>query len=184
MEKQISGTGGGFTLIELLVVMGIISILAGLIITVIPTDKGNKIKCMNNLRNIGLAVFQYCSDYGKYPWTEDPEPCAKFQLLVDAGLIDEPKLFICPSCLQQEADYNGGKFKLAPGNVSYAYAAEPIPLSAPSRTIIAADSHWYGEDGEGHRDSIMVLRKSGAVEELKLAPGDTWEKVTENRLSR
>ena len=33
----------GFTLIELMVVMGIISILAGLIISVLPTEEGKKL---------------------------------------------------------------------------------------------------------------------------------------------
>ncbi len=183
-ERNSSAVWCGFTLVELLVVMSIISILAGLIISVIPVGKGNKVACMNNLRHIGIAATQYSHDFGSYPWVGDSEPAAAFQLLVDEGLIDEPRLFICPSCNQREADYNEGKFTLARENVSYAYAAEPIALSAPSRTIIAADAYWYGEDGQGHRDCIIVVRKSSAAQEVRLRPGDRWEDATGGKLNR
>ena len=174
----------GFTLIELLVVIGIISILAGLIIPLLTTEPGVEVACMNNLRQIGIAAIQYVNDHGSYPWSDDPEPAATFQLLVEAGLIDEPRIFLCPACRQEEADYNDGNFTLRPENVSYAFAAEPVTGAAPSRTSIAADAHWYGEDKQGHRDCIMVLHKSGAVNKVKLKPGDTWENVTEGKLKR
>ena len=184
MKIRICPGGGGFTLIELLVVIGIISILAGLIIQFISTEPGRNLACKNNLRQIGLAIIQYNNDYGRYPWSDDPEPAATFQLLVDAGLLDDPGVFVCPSCLQREAEYKDGHFTLEPENVSYACAAEPIAPSAPSRTIIAADACWCGEHNQGHPKSINVLYKSGSVVELKLGPGDTWESITKGRLKR
>jgi prepilin-type N-terminal cleavage/methylation domain-containing protein len=185
MEKHghLAGSAG-FTLIELLVVIGIIGILAGLIIPIIGPEPGRKAACLNNLHQLGLALVEYSNRYGCYPWTDDPEPAAAFQLLVDEGLVDEPQVFLCPSCRQTEADYNDGNFKLAPENVSYAYAAEPVTDAAPSRTIVAADAHWHGEDGQGHKDSINVLYKGGRVVEIKLKPGETWEDVTEGKLNR
>lgn len=56
----------GFTLIELLVVMVIVGILAGL---VIPSLSGAKLraqrtKCLNNVRQLQLAVQMYADDYG------------------------------------------------------------------------------------------------------------------------
>ena len=176
--------GHGFTLIELLVVMGIISILAGLIISYITGIDTTKVPCINNLRQIGLASLTYSNDFGRYPWSDDMEPASVFQLLVEQGLIDEPKIFLCPACTQREADYNDGDFTLTPETVSYAYAAKPVSAAAPSRTIIAADAYWYGEHEQGHRDCIHALHKSGAVNEVKLQPTDRWEDVTERKLNR
>jgi prepilin-type N-terminal cleavage/methylation domain-containing protein len=175
---------GGFTLIELLVVIGIISILAGLIIPLLSIEPGRNCACKNNLRQIGIAIIQYSNDCGRYPWSDDPEPAATFQLLVDAGLIDDPAVFVCSSCLQREAECGDGHFTLEPENVSYACAAEPVAPSAPSRTIIAADAYWYNEHNQGHPNSINVLYKSGAVVELKMKSGDTWESVTKGKLKR
>jgi prepilin-type N-terminal cleavage/methylation domain-containing protein len=184
MKMRIYPGDGGFTLIELLVVIGIISILAGLIIPFITTEPGRNCACKNNLRQIGLAIIQYSNDYGGYPWSDDPEPAATFQLLVDAGLLDDPGVFVCPSCLQKEAECEDGHFTLEPGNVSYACSAEPVAPSAPSRTMIAADACWGGEHNQGHPRSINVLYRSGSVVELRLKPGDTWEGVTKGKLKR
>ncbi len=56
----------GFTLIELLVVIAIIAILAAILFPVFSRvrEKAYQTGCLSNMKQISLAVIQYCADYG------------------------------------------------------------------------------------------------------------------------
>ena len=142
-----------FTLIELLVVIAIIAILAAILFPVFAQARENarKTACVNNARQIGVAVYMYCHDY-------DERYCPQVGdglTIQEAGgtpwnyynalfpYLKNKDVWICPD------DAPNGSLKVAAPNMGYHMNGNVITPKGMLLAEIAAPS------------GLLVMRESG-----------------------
>jgi prepilin-type N-terminal cleavage/methylation domain-containing protein/prepilin-type processing-associated H-X9-DG protein len=106
-----SDTAGrsGFTLIELLVVIAIIAILASMLLPTLGRAKESayRIKCINNLKQLGLSARLYADDCGGYfPPRTNASP--RWPTLLQEGYRDLKMLLCTTDALRGQPNTGGG----------------------------------------------------------------------------
>jgi prepilin-type N-terminal cleavage/methylation domain-containing protein/prepilin-type processing-associated H-X9-DG protein len=142
-----------FTLLELLVCISIISVLAALLVPTLGQAKETafKAKCMNNLKQIGMAIEFYKEDNGQFypipppvPYTEYSNKQRLMTLLGSNYFNGAWGVFKCPSSKntyslgnrtnglggQMDYEMNSGIFGMAGGGTNWNNETVDIPTLA------------------------------------------------------
>jgi prepilin-type N-terminal cleavage/methylation domain-containing protein len=193
--KTNNRTRRGFTLVELLVVIVIIAALAGLTAPMVirQRKKADQTEAVNNARQIGLALFEFETEYSKFPDAETATAVAaatettassgltandRFRQLIRSGIAQSEAMFYAKTAFTKKPDgiFNDDTKALEPGEVGFGIVtnSDGKGLSAagnPSRPIVAAPFTLALDgkfDGDFYDGKAVILKLDNSVTSLNI----------------
>jgi prepilin-type N-terminal cleavage/methylation domain-containing protein/prepilin-type processing-associated H-X9-DG protein len=183
-SRKERGKSKGFTLIELLVVIAIIALLAGILFPVFSRARENarRASCQSNLKQLGLAMYQYAQDYDeRFPkeyWGSELYPYTKSRQILQCPAEKNPQNSDPRSGWYTDYSMNmalmRGQGSNIPIGVSLSQMESPVFTLMFMEQIPSATSANCPSDGRGV--SWTNQRGGGATDGLALSDQLAWDR--------
>jgi len=141
-----SRTRRGFTLIELLVVIAIIGVLIALLLPAVQAarEAARRSQCVNNLKQIGVAMHNYHSAVDSFPISQS-QGMSNYSGSYD-GWTDWSAVTVMLPYLEQQPIYNAINFNFL-GGFSFGGAINNTSWNAKIKTFLCPSDSLAGVNG-------------------------------------